>query len=146
MAKYRHFELNEFLESETAKKNKLDNFPTFEIVEHIQELIEKFLEPLRTALNRPIVIGSGYRCARLNLLVGGSLTSAHQVGYAADLSCPQLPFYRFRDFVLDWVKKNNIKFDQIIVETEKSTGKQWLHIGLKNRSGQQRCQILNIEK
>jgi hypothetical protein len=141
MSKFRHFELNEFLESEVAKSRRIDNFPSFEVVEHLEELITKFLEPLRTALGLPIVIGSGFRCPALNRAVGGSDTSVHPIGYAADISCPYMAFSKFKDYVVNWVQKNNIKFDQILIETERATGKQWLHIGLYNRSGQQRGQI-----
>lgn len=141
MSKYRHFELSEFLESDVAKSRRIDNTPSFEAVDHLEELTEKFLEPLRTALGLPIVIGSGFRCPKLNSAVGGSSTSAHPLGYAADISCPYMAFSKFKDFVVNWVQKNNIKFDQILIETEKATGKQWLHIGLYNKSGQQRGQI-----
>lgn len=141
MSKFRHFELSEFLESDVAKSRKIDNTPTFEVVDHICELVENFLEPLRGALGLPIVINSGYRSAKLNKAVGGSDTSAHPLGYAADISCPYMAFSKFRDFVVEWAKKTKPKFDQILLETEKSTGKQWIHIGLKNRQGQQRGQI-----
>ena len=141
MSKFRHFELSEFLASDIAKSRCIDNTPTFEVVEHLEELIEKFLEPLRTALGLPIVIGSGFRCLALNRAVGGSDTSVHPIGFAADISCPYMAFSKFKDYVVNWVQKNNIKFDQILVETERATGKQWVHIGLYNRAGQQRGQI-----
>ena len=146
MGKFKNFELYEFIESDVAKKRGIDNTPTFEVVEHIEELVSKFLQPLRTALGLPVDVSSGYRCLRLNTAVGGSSTSAHPLGYAADITCPLMSFSKFVTFVKEWVKKNNIKFDQILVETEKSTGKQWLHVGLYNRAHQQRCQILNMEK
>ena len=146
MGKFKNFELYEFIESDVAKKRGIDNTPTFEVVEHLEELVSKFLQPLRTALGLPVDVSSGYRCLRLNTAVGGSATSAHPLGYAADITCPLMSFSKFVNFVKDWVKKNNIKFDQILVETEKATGKQWLHVGLYNRTHQQRCQILNMEK
>ena len=36
----------------------------------------------------PFVIYSGWRCEKHNKRVGGSLTSAHLVGLAADIACP----------------------------------------------------------
>ena len=146
MGKFKNFELYEFIESDTAKKRGIDNTPTFEIVDHLCELVEKFLQPLRNAIGLPVNVSSGYRCQRLNLAVGGSSTSAHLIGYAADITCPLMSFSKFVAFVKDWVDKNHIKFDQLIIETDKKTGAQWLHVGFRNRAGQQRCQILNIDK
>lgn len=146
MGKFKNFELYEFIDSDVAKKKNIDNSPSFEIVDHLEELVEKFLQPLRNDLGLPINVSSSYRCSRLNSAVGGSSTSAHLIGYAADITCPLMAFSKFVNYVKDWVKKNNIKFDQILVETEKATGKQWLHVAIYNRSHQQRCQILNMEK
>ena len=146
MAKYKNFELYEFIESDVAKRRNIDNTPSFDIVEHLEELVEKFLQPLRNAIGLPIHVNSGYRCQRLNTAVGGSSTSAHLIGYAADITCPLMAFSKFVNYVKTWVAKNNIKFDQLIIETDKTSGATWLHIGLKNKAGQQRCQILNMEK
>ena len=141
MSKYKHFELDEFIKSDVATQRKIDNTPTFEVVEHLEELVENFLEPLRIALGYPIVINSGYRCAKLNRAVGGSDTSAHPLGFAADISCPYMSFSKFRDFVVNWATKTKPRFDQILLESEKTTGKQWIHVGIYNRSRQQRGQI-----
>ena len=146
MGKFKNFELYEFIDSDVAKKKNIDNSPSFEIVDHLEELVEKFLQPLRNALGLPINVSSGYRCSRLNAAVGGSSMSAHLWGYAADITCPLMAFSKFVKYVKDWTGKNHIKFDQLIIETDKKTGVQWLHVGLRNKAGQQRCQILNMEK
>ena len=146
MGKFRYFELSEFINSDTAKKRMIDNCPTFEVVDHLCELVENFLDPLRAALGKPIDVSSGYRCRKLNTAVGGVLSSAHLTGYAADITCAYLSFTKFKDFVVDWVKKTNRKFDQIIVETDKKTGVQWVHVAIYNSKRQQRGQILNIDK
>lgn len=140
----RHFELKEFLQSETAERYKINNFPTWEVVDHLNELVDGFLEPLRLYLDKPIIVNSGYRCSKLNKLVGGVATSAHLYGYAADIECPFLPFSKFTEITLDWIQDNNISFDQVIVEVV--GGKRWLHVGYRNKDGLQRGQILNINK
>ena len=38
--------------------------------------------------NKPVLISSGYRSPKLNKAIGGSSTSAHMSGLAADFSCP----------------------------------------------------------
>jgi len=144
MAKHRHFELEEFITSKTAKKKGINNIPTFEVVEHLDELVGKVLDPLRAAYGMPIRVSSGYRCPALNKAVGGVSNSAHQLGYAADLTVGG-SFNKFRDFVVDWFKKTGTLFDQLLLEQNKTTGEKWIHIGLKNNLGQQRGQIKIME-
>lgn len=43
------------------------------------------LERLRSAVNKPVIIISGYRCSRHNARVGGARRSEHLYGRAADL-------------------------------------------------------------
>lgn len=45
------------------------------------------LDEARDFARRPFVITSGYRCPIHNLAVGGSPTSSHLKGYAADIAC-----------------------------------------------------------
>lgn len=140
MAKHKYFELEEFVTSREAKKRGIDNTPSFEVVNHLDELVEKILDPLRAAYGQPITITSGYRCPALNKAVGGSASSVHMIGYAADMQVGG-SFPKFRDFVVEWVKKSGVKFDQLLLEKNTKTGAEWLHIGLKNNLGQQRGQI-----
>lgn len=143
--KHRYFDLAELVRSNEAKKKGIDNTPSFEVVEHLDELVEKFLDPLRAAYGMPIKVSSGYRCPELNRAVGGVTTSVHQIGYAADLQVGG-SFVKFRDFVVDWVKKTGTKFDQVLLEKNTKTGVQWIHVGLYNNAHQQRGQIkvLNV--
>lgn len=144
MSKYKFFELDEFIVSTTAKKKGIDNTPSFEVVEHLDELVEKVLDPLRAAYGMAIHVSSGYRCPALNTAVGGSPSSVHMIGYAADLQVGG-SFTKFRDFVVQWFQKTGTKFDQVLLERDKKTGAQWIHIGLKNNLGQQRGQIKVME-
>lgn len=144
MSSYKYFTLAELLRSDTAKKKNIDNTPSWDVVEHLGELVEQFLDPLRAAYGMPIRVSSGYRCEKLNKAVGGAATSVHMLGYAADLQVSG-SFNKFRDFVVEWVKKTGVKFDQILVESDKKTGAKWIHVGLYNNSGQQRGQIKVME-
>ena len=141
MSKYQFFELAEFIKSDTAKKKGIDNTPTFEIVDHLDELVATVLEPLRAAYGKPIKVSSGYRCKKLNDAVKGAATSVHMIGYAADLQVSS-GFNKFRDFVVEFMKDK--AFDQILLESNKS-GTKWIHIGLFNNSGQQRRQVKVME-
>ena len=51
----------------------------------------------------------------------------------------------FRDFVVEWFRKTGTRFDQILLERNKTTGAKWIHIGLYNNAGQQRGQIKVME-
>ena len=107
------------LKSETAEKNKIQNTPSVEVEQNIEELLE-VLDGLREFYRKPIKITSGYRCTELNKLVGGSPTSAHVIGYAADLQPVQGSFENFKAEVLRWLD-TGIKFDQCIIERNKNT-------------------------
>lgn len=139
--KHEFFELSEFIKSSTAKGRGIDNTPTFEVVAHLDELVARILDPLRAAYGHPIKISSGYRCPALNRAVGGSATSVHQIGYAADLQVSG-SFKTFRDFVVEWFEQTRTGFDQLLIERD-SKGKRWIHIGLYSNSGEQR-KIINV--
>lgn len=138
-----HFSLEELIYSKTAKLKNIDNTPNSEIREHLASLCVNILEPLRKAWGSGIKVSSGYRCEKLNKAVGGSKTSAHCQGWAADIVPSNGKISEFKSFTMKWLKKNNIKFDQFI--NEFSGLSQWVHIGLFNRSGEQRKQFLRYK-
>lgn len=53
---------------------------------HMEERFLELLQQLRTILNKPMKINSGYRCENHNLNVGGRRTSQHLIGNAIDCS------------------------------------------------------------
>ena len=79
------FSLEEFTRSSTAKRLKIDNTPSDEVIRNIQYGVQMVLDPLRRILQAPIIITSGYRCSALNKAVGGVANSWHTKGNAADL-------------------------------------------------------------
>ena len=74
----------------------------------------------------------------LNNAIGGSKTSAHSHVYAADLVPSNGKVEEFKEFTMHWLHDNNIKFDQYINEYKGNSS--WVHIGIRNGSGQQRQQ------
>lgn len=79
------FSLEEFTRSSTAKRLKIDNTPSDEVIRNIEYGVQRVLDPLRRILQAPIIITSGYRCAELNKAVGGVSNSWHTKGNAADI-------------------------------------------------------------
>lgn len=58
---------------------------------YVQGQLLKTLEELRRVVAGPIIVSSGYRCAKHNAdIANSSKNSAHIKGLAADLYCPEL--------------------------------------------------------
>lgn len=83
----KNFSLVEFTESPTAKKYGIDNTIHDEKVKRsLEALVGIVLQPLRDAWGQPLNVNSGYRCKRLNQIVGGVESSQHRLGEAADIA------------------------------------------------------------
>lgn len=146
--------MNECTRSATAQALHLDNTPTAEHRNNIEQTVKQLLDPLREGwavrcANNPgwgtpaLNISSGYRGFRLNAAVGGSQTSAHCVGYAFDLVPKNGRLADFKAFCREFVKGR--AFDQLISEDENTTGvPQWIHLGYKNQQGKQRQLLLSM--
>lgn len=80
----KYFTIPEFEHSLTATLKGYDNEAPREARRNIEYLVDTVLDPLREAMGFPLVITSGYRCTDLNHDVGGSPTSQHLLGLAAD--------------------------------------------------------------
>lgn len=143
MPNFTHFSLKELVYSETAARRKIDNTPSFEVVEHLAELTEKILEPLREAWGGPIRVTSGYRCAELNRAVGGAASSAHMRGDAADLQPGDGKTGEFIAFTARWLRDTGTRFDQLI--DERSGGSRWMHISLRSSTGSQRGEVKTMD-
>ena len=81
----KYFSISEMLKSDTAIKQRLWNGAPKEAEENLRALVDEVLDPLREAYGKPIRVNSGYRCPKLNNLVGGSPNSQHMRGEAADI-------------------------------------------------------------
>ena len=85
----KYFSVAEFLSSDAAEKHQVSNIPNDEellaVLNNVNALVNNVLDPLRAMIGRPIIITSGYRSQRVNELVGGSKTSQHLSGKAADI-------------------------------------------------------------
>lgn len=107
----KHFSLSEMTRSATALRKKIDNTPDVDAVEALQELCIHVLEPLRERFG-VLKITSGFRSPAVNALVGGSRTSQHLAGEAADIFVSSLDvamkMYNFVRF--------NLEFDQMLME------------------------------
>lgn len=144
MYKSKYFSMTEMTDSITAKLNKIDNTPNDEQVEHLKELMV-VLDDIREKWGGAIKVTSGYRSPELNKKVGGSSTSAHMLGYAADIKPYTNNMEAFEKFILKWAEETSFNFDQVILERN-LVGGRWIHIGLYNNANKQRKQIKSLVK
>lgn len=78
-----YFTIEEMTKSQTAKLYYIDNTPTEKVIENLKKVMY-ILDIVRTHIGKPIIVNSGYRCKKLNEIVGGVQESMHTKGLAAD--------------------------------------------------------------
>lgn len=138
-----YFSLKEFLHSDTALNNKIENYPEIEEVENIREFVDTVLDPMREDYGKPINISSGFRSEELNAKVKGASESGHRYGWCADLQVKG-NIREFADWVNNWLTSHNIKYDELLFE--KSGKTEWLHFAWKGKGGRQRMKKFDIIK
>lgn len=138
---WKHFTLKELTKSETASKFNIDNTPDKYVVSNLDKLVTNVLDPIRESWGRPIKVTSGYRCFLLNQLVGGSKTSQHMNGKAADIQpIDYKDIDEFISFFKKWCESN--EFDQCIIERSKNA--KWIHISFDE--GRNRKKVFSLTK
>jgi hypothetical protein len=131
----RHFTLEEFCISQEALRAGIDNTPPAAAIANLVRLA-KMLERVRALLRKPIHISSGFRCSELNTRIGGSKTSAHLEGRAADFICPEFgtPYV-----VAKKIAAARLGFDQMIHEYGR-----WVHIAVPRAREPAQRELLSI--
>jgi len=129
----KNFTLKELTFSDYATRHGIDNSPPQPIMQELSMLCIQLLEPLRTYLQSRIHVTSGYRCPELNQAIGGSPTSQHMKGQAADFTADAWSNLE----VLEKIMHSHLQFDQLILEGDPVTG--WIHI---SRSDNPRHEVL----
>ena len=142
----KNFTLLEFIKSDTATKNKVDNVPKdISILNNIIYLVKYFLQPVRDHLGLAITVSSGYRCKALNSLVGGSASSSHMEGLAVDFNVQGFPqpsehFPFITNQLKGIAQGSQYVFDQLILEPT------WIHLGVKPKGQVGRKEVLDLSK
>lgn len=132
----KYFTLKELTKSDTAIRKGIKNIPNKQEEQNLIALIDNVLDPLREAYGKPIIITSGFRCEELNRLVGGSKTSQHRTGQAADIrTITDTPEENKK--LYDLIIKLGLPFDQLIDEYNFD----WVHVSFSPKN---RKQILKI--
>lgn len=118
------FTKSELTRSDTARIRGIDNTPTPEASAALDALMWNVLDPIRRMWGKPIIVNSGYRCPKLNAAIGGSATSQHMKGEAADITAGD-PTKNKELF--DMIAQSAIPFDQLIDEK----GYRWIHVSYR---------------
>ena len=133
----KYFSLSELTVSEIAARRGLKNSPFGKQLDNLKQTALN-LDFIRDGLGQPVIVTSGYRSPEVNAAVGGSKTSAHCHGLAADFTCPG---YGNPLAVAKAILASGIEFDQLIHEYG-----AWVHIGFAEPGKPSRKQILTINK
>jgi hypothetical protein len=92
----------------------------------------------------PIIINSAYRSWEVNKKAGGSATSNHLVGCAADIRCADKEqALRYAVILLDIADQSREDFDELIIEVRGST--VWVHFAVRPK-GNRRKLVFDIKK
>lgn len=138
----KHFTLDELTKSATAQRKGIENFPDAEQLENLRDLVENILEPLRHKWGQAIVITSGFRCEKLNRILGGAKNSQHCTGEAADIRTVCDSFDKNKE-LFDVLIESGLPFDQVIWEYGNDAGPDWIHVSYSQKH---RRQVLRAYK
>ena len=121
----KNFSLHELTKSETAARRGMENNPGEAEIANLKLLAEKVLQPVREHFARGVHVNSGFRHPDVNAAVGGSRTSDHTRGMAADIEIPGVA----NADLAEWIK-NNMDFTQLILEfyTPGIPDSGWVHV------------------
>lgn len=124
------FTLEELYTSDTANRKGINNYPPESMMGYIKELAE-LLQKIRDKYGFPIHVNSGYRCLALNNAVGGSKTSQHAVGQAADIVATggRTNACLF-SVIKSMIDSGEIRVGQLIWEYGTKKEPNWVHVSL----------------
>jgi uncharacterized protein YcbK (DUF882 family) len=88
----------------------IPNDPTPEAKAWLEATALEILEPIRAKFG-PIIINSGYRSQEVNTRIGGSPTSQHMLGQAADIVSPNATPYE----IVNWIYSTSLPVRQVIL-------------------------------
>ena len=139
-----NFSLRELTRSEIARRMGVENIPTEKEMQNIRKTAEQ-LEKIRKYVGRGIIVTSCFRSARVNKLVGGSPTSAHLFGSAADCDAIGMTSFAFAKKLIEMRDVGKLVFDQLILEFPERGDGAWVHVGFRWHSPM-RNQVLTAKK
>ena len=135
--------LSEVIKSNTAIRKGIDNSPTDDHLESLEDIAKDIFQPLRNALG-VIYVSSGYRSEDLNKAIGGSRKSQHSKGEALDLDNDNKNGAASNTEIFNYIK-DNLDFDQLIWEFGTDEKPDWVHVSYTTKRSN-RKEILRVRK
>ena len=149
-----HFTLGEL--TKTSVKTADGNIPSHVAIENLRRLCG-WLEILRERYNQmygnlslgpgpsdrsgeelPVIINSGYRSPEVNKRVGGSPTSNHLTGCAADIKVFGIEqAMRYAVILLNYADNTMQEFDELLIERSKK-GTYWVHFAVRPKENRRK--------
>ena len=134
----------------TKVKTADGNIPSHVAIENVKRLCG-WLEHLRSMYNIlygdgnvPILINSGYRSEEVNKRVGGSPTSNHLTGCAADIKVFGIEqAMRYAVILLNYADNTNQEFDELLIERSKK-GTYWLHFAVRPSENRRKVMFIQV--
>ena len=136
----KNFSLQELTKSDTAIRKSIDNTPSDEVLSNLTSLCNMVLQKVRDS-HGAVTVTSGYRSPELNKAIGGSTTSDHCKGCAADFEVPGLDNKQLALWIID-----NLTFKQLILEfyEDGQPNSGWVHCSFEE--GNNKCEVLTAKK
>lgn len=127
----KNFTLDELCVSSTADEHGIKNTPTEAHLANMTKYLAPGLEIVRSICgHRVIVVASAYRNPQVNRMVGGTPTSAHPMGLAADIRVAGLSSLETARLIAGAMKRRELKIDQLILES----GRSVVHVSFDPRA------------
>lgn len=122
-----HFTLAELAHTEVRQYQAI-NLERAKGFEQTLRVLCDLLEKVRSLCgDRPIVVHSGFRSPALNTYIGGSKTSQHTKGEAADFHVVGISLPEVARLIVE----SGLRFGQLIVEDGDGDGvPTWIHLSL----------------
>lgn len=120
----------------TKTSYPVENIPSLEQIENLRKLCVNVLQPIRDSFRRPVTVASGFRSLEVNKLAGGSKTSDHLQGMAADIEITGVSNRQ----LAEWIR-SNLTFKQLILEhhREEEPNSGWIHVSYDEQNNRKEC-------
>ena len=125
----KYYKLRDLVRTSRAKLQ--DNLPTPQHEKSLYTLANNILDPITEMCGGKLIINSVYRNPAVNKAVGGSPTSQHALGQAADIDAPAgMTNQQLYKMIFNAIASGRLKVGQLIWEGGDNKNPAWIHVSL----------------
>lgn len=133
----KNFSLAELTKSEIGLRKNIKNMPTDKDIQNLTVLAQTILQPIRDHIGQPLIVNSAYRSLLVNSAVGGSKSSQHMKGEAADIRVPNMEVNKLMEIIIGL----DLPYHQLINEFD-----SWVHVSIAPNGGKPKKQVLHFKR